>query len=427
MKKNKVHPAWIMLIGCCFIQFGGIGVLSNCMGIFLPPVCKELGFTMAEFSFHITIRGVVTMLFLPLSGKLIPKTSPKVLLTIAAIMLTLPIGLMAFFTKLSQWYIASVFYGIGGAFLFLNMSPIILSNWFKDKLGLAIGIAMAFSGLGGVVMNPIGTWFINTWGWRVAYLLMAIIGLTCILPFTLFVLKIKPQDIGVEPYVDIKKKIKQNETLTLTTNISENNQCSSFFDPIFLIFICVVSFGAFTTVYINHFPQYAVSVGLSTAVGGAMSSFSMMGNVSGKLWLGWLSEKYSPKITTIIGVGVVIIGLIMIILFPDVIPILMIGTLLYGVCMAITAVSIPLIVSELFEKTNYPMVLSVATMATSGIGGIGTALVGYIYDKTNSYSVCFMVAVMTNIMLVVLLQIVYLIWSSRISNSLLNTKNKSAL
>jgi hypothetical protein len=51
-----------MLIACCFIQFGGLGVLSNSIGVFFPPICAIMGFTTAQISFHITIRGLALLL-----------------------------------------------------------------------------------------------------------------------------------------------------------------------------------------------------------------------------------------------------------------------------------------------------------------------------------------------------------------------------
>jgi MFS family permease len=74
------------------------------------------------------------------------------------------------------------------------MSPLILTNWFKSKTGFAVGVAMAFSGLGGIVMNPVGSVLIDQFGWRTAYLIFAGIGALCMLPFTAVVLERRPED-----------------------------------------------------------------------------------------------------------------------------------------------------------------------------------------------------------------------------------------
>lgn len=100
LKTGAGHPAWKMLAACCFIQFGGLGVLANSIGVFFPSVCGELGFTLSEISVHIMIRGIATTLTLPLAGRLIEKYPAKRVLTPAALALALSIGSMAFFNEL---------------------------------------------------------------------------------------------------------------------------------------------------------------------------------------------------------------------------------------------------------------------------------------------------------------------------------------
>lgn len=48
---RKIHPAWKMLVGCCLLQGGSLGVIHNCRGIFYDPVIESLDFGMGAFSF----------------------------------------------------------------------------------------------------------------------------------------------------------------------------------------------------------------------------------------------------------------------------------------------------------------------------------------------------------------------------------------
>ena len=59
---------------------------------------------------------------------------------------------------------------------------------------------MAFTGIGGVIFNPVGTYFITTVGWAVAYRVFALIVLVTTLPFSLFVVRSNPADKGLAPY-----------------------------------------------------------------------------------------------------------------------------------------------------------------------------------------------------------------------------------
>ena len=52
-KPGRIHRAWWMLIGCCLLQGGSLGIIHNCRGIFYDPVIEDLGFGMGAFSFSI--------------------------------------------------------------------------------------------------------------------------------------------------------------------------------------------------------------------------------------------------------------------------------------------------------------------------------------------------------------------------------------
>ena len=52
-------------------------------------------------------------------------------------------------------------------------SSLVLANWFNDRRGLAMGIALAGASIGGAVMTPVTNWAISAHGWKFGYLLVA--------------------------------------------------------------------------------------------------------------------------------------------------------------------------------------------------------------------------------------------------------------
>jgi MFS family permease len=379
-----------MLIACCLIQFGGLGVLSNSIGVFFPAICADMGFTTAQISFHITIRGLASVAALPLAGVMLSKYRSRYILTPAAILLVCSIGSMSFFSELWQWYVASIFYGFAGAFLFLIMSPLILTNWFKSKTGFAVGMAMAFSGLGGIVMNPVGNMLIGQFGWRTTYLIFACIGAFCMIPFTAFVLERRPEDIGELPYTDGNGRlpvIEDRKEIPKRRRFSELTK-----RPVLWVFLAIVMIVAFETVFIYHFPAYTLSIGLSTAVGSMMSSASMAGNLFGKFGLGWLNDRLNAKRTFLLGIILTMTGIAIIQTCGRSLILLTIGSGLYGVCMALTSVSVPMLILGLFDQSAYASLLSLATMIISAMGGVGTVLIGLTYDASGGYTAAFWLA-----------------------------------
>lgn len=66
---GRVHRAWWMLIGCCLLQGGSLGIVHNCRGIFYAPVIEDLGFGMGAFTFYVLFSASVRVLFCRLSER----------------------------------------------------------------------------------------------------------------------------------------------------------------------------------------------------------------------------------------------------------------------------------------------------------------------------------------------------------------------
>ena len=61
-----------------------------------------------------------------------------------------------------------------------------ISRWFHEKRGLALGIALVGTGIGGAVAKLIAEELINSVGWRMAYVGIGFLPLIVALPIALF-------------------------------------------------------------------------------------------------------------------------------------------------------------------------------------------------------------------------------------------------
>ncbi len=105
-KERRIHRAWWMLIGCCLLQGGSLGIIHNCRGIFYDPVIEDLGFGMGAFSFYILFFGVCSCFVLPFVGKLFRKVDSRILLGGASLVFSGTVFVMGFFHSLPAFYIA---------------------------------------------------------------------------------------------------------------------------------------------------------------------------------------------------------------------------------------------------------------------------------------------------------------------------------
>lgn len=67
-RSRRLHPAWLILIACCFLQAGGMGTINNAAGIMVPAVLGDLQFSQGSFMLYFTIQGLCMTAALPVAG-----------------------------------------------------------------------------------------------------------------------------------------------------------------------------------------------------------------------------------------------------------------------------------------------------------------------------------------------------------------------
>ena len=63
-----------------------------------------------------------------------------------------------------------------------------------------MGISAAFSGLIGMIGSSFLGMAIPAFGWRVSYMAVGIVSTALVLPISLFILRYKPEEMGLLPY-----------------------------------------------------------------------------------------------------------------------------------------------------------------------------------------------------------------------------------
>ncbi len=99
----KPHYAWLILVGVCFMQAGGLGAVLDAAGVFFVPICTDLGFTRAEISLYLTFYFIATVFAMPLVGHWITKFNLNKLLSSAFVLVALAVGLMSIYNEPWQW------------------------------------------------------------------------------------------------------------------------------------------------------------------------------------------------------------------------------------------------------------------------------------------------------------------------------------
>ena len=185
MKRQKTGGkfyGWYIVLAGMVIFSAIMGIIGNCISLFLVPVCRDLGFSRKAMGANQTIIFGCTALFSFFAGKFFETFNSKRVLQVCGILAGVAYFSYSFATKLWQFYLLSTLCGFCFAAMTIVPMSMIINNWFHQKSGVALGISFMGSGVGGMVFNFIAGGCMEAFGWRAAYRILA--GLMLLLVLT---------------------------------------------------------------------------------------------------------------------------------------------------------------------------------------------------------------------------------------------------
>lgn len=379
-KKQTIHYAWLILIACCMMQGAGLGLISNCAGVFFSPVCNDLGFEMGKFTLFRTLFTMAQALTMPYVAKLFRQKDVRVIVSVATVIMGGISILQGMFTSLWQFYVFGIIQGCAAAFIGVIPAPILLGNWFYKNTGTAVGISAAFSGLVGMIGSSALGVLIPAYGWRTSYMIIGVAVMVLILPFSLFILRYKPEDKGMLPYGADEHYVAKADT-----KAAKKEKFSDFAkQPIFYISLIAYACSIISS-YLNSFlPSCGLQAGLSMATAAMLTSLALCGNMTTKLFLGKFCDSFGVIKVFVISILIAIAGHLMIFMG---IPVMMMGgSLLYGITMPLSTVLMPLFCRLFWKGDTYASAYSYVSMFGMLISAPFNTLFGTMYDMTGDYN-----------------------------------------
>jgi len=144
--------------------------------VFVAPLEKEFHWKRADTSMVFTIAVVVFALTFIVAGRLQDKLGPFGVSVVGAILVSLGFFLCAYADSVTKFFIFfGVLGGLGNGFGYATPIPV-MSKWFPDKRGLAVGLAVAGYGGGSAIFGPLAaSYLLPHFGWRSTFQVLGVI------------------------------------------------------------------------------------------------------------------------------------------------------------------------------------------------------------------------------------------------------------
>jgi len=321
-------------------------------------------------AFGASLTFLCSGLISPVAGWLIQRFPLKILMLAGCAILGSGLLLQANANSVAAVYASRILMGISLGFIGVLPCVVLVSNWFVRQRGIALGILLTGTSVGGVVIPPIATPLIEGLGWRSAMMILTLIIWLILAPAILFFVRSAPAEIGAR-----SDREGQEDSFVERFTFGE-----AIRTPIFWIF----AFGAaliFYPIFVTS--QQLILQAARIGFTAWQSTFVLSGlfavSVAGKFLFGYLSDRFSPSRVILVCTSIMFASTFLLLDLNQTTAFLFL--IPFGLGYGGAFVLIQRLAADFFGSRDYPKILGAITIGDTLGAVFGGLITGWLADR----------------------------------------------
>jgi MFS family permease len=385
-KITGLFYGWRMVAACCALRVLGAGLHSFGFTVFFLPLSQDLNLNRTSTSLAFSLARAEGAIEGPIVGHLLDRYGPKPIMLAAALLMGVGYLLLSQVNSYATFLI--VYLGVislahaGG---FMHAPMVLINTWFIRYRARAITISSAAFGLGGVLVAPILSIIVQSWGWRWGAAIGGILFLMIGLPLSLTIRR-SPESMDLLPDGDqpVTAEIGKDRSGYGTKSdgdvtVAEALRSFAFWGSVLAAGIRNGSYHAISV----HFVPLMVWKGLSQSEAALLLSVYAFLGMAATLILGWFADKSNKPLLTafilFIAAGAMFLPIVSNSLW---------SLCLFTIFFAAVETTFPLgwaVVGDLFGRKHYAKIRGYMTLFYTWGGVLGPVIAGAIFDRWATY------------------------------------------
>ncbi|HEX7034565.1 MAG TPA: MFS transporter [Pseudomonadales bacterium] len=377
-RNSGVFYGWIVVAAAFAVTFVGFGGAYT-FSAFVEPLQTSFAATRGSVSLVFSLAGFLYFSLGIVSGPLADRVGSRALAVIGMLLVGSGLTLAAMAQSLTEVYVA---YGLGiGLGVGLSYVPVLgtVQRWFIRRRAFASGIAVSGIGVGTLVMPPLASFLIESFGWRGAYLALGVLGASIGGAMALLISN-DPSDRALAPDGDPSRMTDSPGPLA-GYSIGEALRTRRFIGLYVGCLLC--SLGVF--VPFVHLVPYAMQEGVPQSLAVLLVGLIGLGSTAGRFVLGGLADRLGRRaslLATFSGMALAMTVWAMSSGFWS----LAAFALVFGVCYGGWVALLPAVVMDDFGGRNVSGIIGVLYSSVAFGTLIGPSAAGYAFDVVHSYT-----------------------------------------
>ena len=379
-ESSEISRNWALLLSSCTgIICSSIVLPYYSIGALVVPITEEFGWQRSEFQMAILFSSGLGALTAPVVGWLIDRYGARRIALPGILGLSLGFVLASFMD--GQLWILYLAYGamaiLGAGTIPVTWTRAITTNFFRQR-GLALGLILSGTGICAILVPQYAVWIVDAYGWRAAYIGLAIMPLVIAGPMVYF--GFKPREgLGDEP----SDSAVVHWGITLTEAL-RTGKYWVLLVSIFLVYMAVSGIGP------NLIPALTDD-GISNSDAATALSVYGAAIILGRVVVGYLVDHFWAPGVAAASMCLPVVGCLLLSGEPS-FSVAVLAALLIGIAAGAELDLMSFLAARYFGLKHYAKIYAVlyATLATCS--GTAPMLFAGIYDITASYDVGFVIS-----------------------------------
>ena len=298
----RLFYGWIILAACFLTTMMASGTMMA-FGVFINPLVEDMGWSHSALSATYAVSSIVSGLSILGVGSLMHLYSLRMLFMTGVIVHGIGIYMTSTATSIEAFYLWYGFISALGRSVFFIITTTLITRWFDQRRGMAMGLTMSGNGLGPFIFSPVVTWVIIRWDWQTAFVALGIV-MTAVLSFAALLMRNHPHDMGLLPYGASDKPsaplppaaVKpaaahaSNSVGSLWGTVLRNQ---GFWTLSFINFFCCVCH----SIPLVHTVGFAQAAGLSALASAWVLALMGLSSVVGRIFWGFFADRHGARLT----------------------------------------------------------------------------------------------------------------------------------
>jgi MFS family permease len=387
---SRIFYGWFVVSAAFAVTFVGFGCAYT-FSAFVESLQRDFGASRGSVSLVFSLAGFLYFGLGIVSGPLADRFGSRRLAVAGMILTGLGLAAASAARSLPEVYAAyglGVGLGVGCAYV-----PAIgaVQRWFVRRRGFASGLAVSGIGVGTLVMPPLASLFIETLGWRGAYLALGV--LAAVLGGGLALLiENDPRGRGLGPDGDPPQSGAQ-QARPQGASVSDAIRSRRFICLYAACLIC--SFGVF--VPFVHLVPYAGDHGVAPSSAVLLLGVIGIGSTAGRFLLGGLADRIGRQLSLLLMFAGMALALAVWAISADLWS-LAAFAFVYGVFYGGWVAILPAVVMDHFGGRNVSGIIGILYTSVAFGTLIGPSAAGFAFDLSHSYTLPILASAGANIL-----------------------------